>query len=73
MVPGRFQIGLRIQTELMIELEEIANRENKTLGIVTTLLLEWGYEQLKAAGQLSGRGDAEFLSLRSKHSQSGRR
>jgi hypothetical protein len=31
----------------MIELEEIANRENKTLGIVTTLLFECGYEQLK--------------------------
>jgi hypothetical protein len=34
----------------MIELEEIANREIKILGIVTTLLLEWGHDQLKAAG-----------------------
>jgi len=50
MVPERFQIGLRIEAALMIELEEIATRENKTLGVVTTLLLEWGYEQLKAAG-----------------------
>jgi hypothetical protein len=50
MVPERFQIGLRIRPALMIELEEIANRENKTLGIVTVLFLEWGYEQLKAAG-----------------------
>ena len=40
MVPERFQIGLRIQAALVIELEEIANRENKTLGVVTTLLLE---------------------------------
>ena len=35
MVPERFQIGLRIQAALMIELEEIAKRENKTLGVVT--------------------------------------
>ena len=49
MMPERFQIGLRIEAALMIELEEIATRENKTLGIVTTLLLEWGYEQLKTA------------------------
>jgi hypothetical protein len=50
MVPQRFQISLRIGPVLRSELEEMAQRENHTLGNVASLLLEWGYEQLKAAG-----------------------
>jgi hypothetical protein len=50
MVPQRFQITLRIRPALWSELEEMAKRENHTLGSVATLLVEWGYKQLKAAG-----------------------
>ena len=50
MAPQRFQITLRIGQTLRSRLEEMAKRENHTLGTVATLLLEWGYEQLKAAG-----------------------
>jgi hypothetical protein len=50
MVPQRFQISLRIEPALRTELEEMAKRENHTLGNVATLLLEWGYKQLKVAG-----------------------
>jgi hypothetical protein len=46
----KLQISLRIGPELRRELEEIARRENRTIGNAVTLLLEWGYEQLKAAG-----------------------
>jgi hypothetical protein len=46
----RFQISLRIGLALRSELEDMAKRESKTLGSVATLLLEWGYKQLKAAG-----------------------
>jgi len=50
MVPERFQISLRIEQALRNELEELAKRENLTLGNFATLLLEWGYKQLKMAG-----------------------
>ena len=50
MVPKRFQISLGIRPTLRNELEEMAQRENHTLGYVATLLLEWGYKQLKMAG-----------------------
>jgi hypothetical protein len=42
MVPERFQISLGIRPALRSELEEMAKRENHTLGNVATLLLEWG-------------------------------
>jgi hypothetical protein len=49
-VPERFQISLGIRPALRSELEEMAKHENHTLGNVATLLLEWGYQQLKTAG-----------------------
>lgn len=49
-VSQRFQISLGIRPALRSELEEMAKQENHTLGNVATLLLEWGYQQLKAAG-----------------------
>jgi hypothetical protein len=52
MWPQKLQISLRIGPELRVELEEIARRENRTLGNAATLLLEWGYEKLKAAGTI---------------------
>jgi hypothetical protein len=48
--PQKFQISLRIGPALRSELEEMAKRESQTFGSVATLLLEWGYEQLKTAG-----------------------
>ena len=46
----KLQISLRIGPALRTKLEEMAKRENRTFGNLATLLLEWGYEQLKAAG-----------------------
>lgn len=43
-------LSLRIRQALRAELEEFAARERRTLGNVGELILEWGFEQLKAAG-----------------------
>jgi len=44
------QISLRVRQALRAELEELASRERRKLGNITELILEWGFEQLKAAG-----------------------
>jgi len=44
------QISLRVRQALRSELEELASRERRKLGNITELILEWGFEQLKAAG-----------------------
>ena len=46
------QISLRIRQALRSELEEFAMRERRKLGNVGEVLLEWGFEQLKAAGSI---------------------
>ena len=46
------QISLRIRQALRAELEEFAARERRKLGNVGEVLLEWGFEQLKAAGSV---------------------
>lgn len=46
------QISLRIRQALRSELEEFAVREKRKLGNVGEVLLEWGFEQLKAAGSI---------------------
>ncbi|MGA9883521.1 MAG: hypothetical protein WBQ34_07370 [Candidatus Acidiferrales bacterium] len=43
-------MSLRVRRDLRAELEEFAARERRTLGNVGELILEWGFEQLKAAG-----------------------
>lgn len=43
-------LSLRVRRDLRAELEEFAARERRTLGNVGELILEWGFEQLKAAG-----------------------
>ena len=43
-------LSLRVRQALRAELEEFAARERRTLGNVGELILEWGFEQLKAAG-----------------------
>jgi len=44
------QISLRVRQALRTELEQFAARERRKLGNITELILEWGFEQLKAAG-----------------------
>ena len=44
------QLSLRVRLALRQELEAIAAREHRKLGNLSELVLEWGYEQLKEAG-----------------------
>jgi hypothetical protein len=46
------QISLRVRQALRAELEEFAGRERCKLGNVAEVILEWGFEQLKAAGSI---------------------
>ena len=46
------QISLRVRQDLRRELEEFAAKERRKLGNLAELLLEWGFEQLKAAGSV---------------------
>ena len=46
------QISLRVRQALRSELEEFAGRERRKLGNVAEVILEWGFEQLKAAGSI---------------------
>src|SRR5258706_2890249 len=46
------QISLRVRQALRTELEEFAARERPKLGNVSEVILEWGFEQLKAAGSI---------------------
>jgi hypothetical protein len=43
-------VTMRIRPALRAELVEIAAREQRSLGNIGAILLEWGLEQLKAAG-----------------------
>jgi hypothetical protein len=44
------QISIRVRQELRTELERFAARERRKLGNIGEVLLEWAFEQLKAAG-----------------------
>jgi hypothetical protein len=46
------QISVRVRQALRTELEEFAAREKRKLGNVGEVILEWGFEQLKAAGSI---------------------
>jgi hypothetical protein len=46
------QLSLRVRQALRAELEELAAREKRKLGNVGEVILEWGFEQLKAAGSI---------------------
>lgn len=48
------QISLRVRQSLRAEMEEFAAGERRKLGNVAEVLLEWGFEQLKAAGRTDG-------------------
>lgn len=43
-------LSLRVRQALRAELEVYAAREKRTLGNIGELILEWAFEQLKAAG-----------------------
>lgn len=43
-------LSLRVRQELRRELEEFAAKERRTLGNLGEILLDWAFEQLKAAG-----------------------
>ena len=43
-------LSLRVRQALRTEMEEFAARERRALGNLGVLLVEWGFEQLKAAG-----------------------
>ena len=43
-------VTMRIRPALRAELVEIAAREQRSLGNIGAILLEWGLEQLKASG-----------------------
>ena len=46
------QLSLRVRQALRAELEEFAARERRKLGNVAEVILEWGFEQLKAVGSI---------------------
>ena len=46
------QLSLRVRQALRLEMEEFAVKEKRKLGNVGEVLLEWGFEQLKAAGSI---------------------
>ena len=44
------QVSVRVRQELRRELEEYAARDKRKLGNLGEVLMEWAFEQLKAAG-----------------------
>lgn len=44
------QISIRVRQALRTELEQFAARERRKLGNIGEVILEWAFEQLKAAG-----------------------
>ena len=45
-------LSLRVRQALRAGLEEFASREQRTLGNLSQLLLEWSFEQLRLVGSL---------------------
>jgi hypothetical protein len=62
------QISIRIRQDLRRELEAFAERERRKLGNIGEVLLEWAFEQLKAAGSTE-----RLLKYRVRPSGKGRR
>jgi len=46
----RVQVSVRVSQAMRAELEKYAAREKRTLANFGAVVLEWGFEQLKAAG-----------------------
>jgi len=45
-------MSLRVRQELRREMEEFAYKDRRRLGNLGELLMEWAWEQLKAAGSI---------------------
>ena len=45
-------VTIRIRPALRVEMEEFAVREQRSLGNLGAVLLEWGFAQLKVAGSV---------------------
>ena len=63
------QISVRVPHQFRRELQSMAEREHRNLSNLTSLMLEWAFEQLKAAGSLKecsafgfGGQDSEWAS-----------
>lgn len=46
----KVQLNLRVSQALKAKLERFASREKRKLGNLSEIILEWGFEQLEAAG-----------------------
>jgi hypothetical protein len=46
----KIQVSVRVSQALRVEFEKYAAAEKRTLGNFGAVLLEWAFEQLKAAG-----------------------
>jgi len=46
----RVQVSVRVSPALREEMERYAEKERRTLGNFGAVILEWAFEQLKAAG-----------------------
>ena len=46
----KVQVSFKVRQDLRRELEEVAERESRTLGNVGRVLLEWAALQLRVAG-----------------------
>ena len=46
----RIQVSVRVSPALRAELEKYAAKERRSLGNFGAVILEWAFEQLKAAG-----------------------
>jgi hypothetical protein len=50
---GKEQVSFRMRGELRAQMMAFAEREKRSLGSLAALLVEWSFEQLKAAGGTS--------------------
>ena len=46
----KIQVSVRVSQAMRLELEKYAGAEKRTLGNFGAVILEWAFEQLKAAG-----------------------
>ena len=66
----KVQLNLRVTEALKAELEAFAAREKRRLGNVGEILLEWSFEQLKAAGSIDRLLKYKVRSSSGKHGKS---
>jgi len=62
----RANVTLRIRPALRIEMEKFATQEQRSLGNLGAILLEWAFEQLKATGSTDGLRKSQLRIARRK-------